>query len=70
MSENHFLYLSLLVHAFPGEHDPTDYLAQRIDKEKRIGLQLGTLGGGNHFLEVVYSEGDEQATGLVVLFAR
>ena len=44
-----------------GEHHPTDYLAERIDKEDRIAKQLGTLGGGNHFLEVVYAEGDEQA---------
>ncbi|CAL1130428.1 unnamed protein product [Cladocopium goreaui] len=42
------------------EHHPTDYLAKRIEKEPKIGLQLGTLGGGNHFLEVVYSEGDGQ----------
>lgn len=42
------------------EHHPTDYLAKRIEKESKIGLQLGTLGGGNHFLEVVYSEGDGQ----------
>ena len=45
----------------PGEHHPTKYLAERIDKEVKIGKQLGTLGGGNHFLEVVYSEGDDQA---------
>lgn len=42
------------------EHHPTDYLAERVDKEDRIAKQLGTLGGGNHFLEVVYAEGDEQ----------
>ena len=47
-----------------GEHHPTDYLAERVDKEDRIAKQLGTLGGGNHFLEVVYAEGDEQASGL------
>ena len=47
-----------------GEHHPTDYLAERIDKEAKIAKQLGTLGGGNHFLEIVYSEGDEQARGL------
>jgi len=39
-------------------------LAKRIEKEPKIGLQLGTLGGGNHFLEVVYSEGDGQALSL------
>ena len=43
-----------------GEHHPTEYLAKRLEKESKIGLQLGTLGGGNHFLEVVYSEDDEQ----------
>jgi len=42
------------------EHHPTEYLAKRLEKESKIGLQLGTLGGGNHFLEVVYSEDDEQ----------
>ena len=47
-----------------GEHHPTDYLAKRIEKESKIGLQLGTLGGGNHFLEVVYSEGDGQALSI------
>ena len=45
-----------------GEHHPTDYLSERIDKETKIAKQLGTLGGGNHFLEVVYSEGDEQVS--------
>ena len=44
-----------------GEHHPTDYLARRLDREEKIARQLGTLGGGNHFLEVVYSESDEQA---------
>eukprot|EP00930_Biecheleria_cincta_P070594 TRINITY_DN58223_c0_g1_i1.p1 TRINITY_DN58223_c0_g1~~TRINITY_DN58223_c0_g1_i1.p1 ORF type:complete len:382 (-),score=52.47 TRINITY_DN58223_c0_g1_i1:319-1380(-) len=42
------------------EHAPSDYLARRIDKEQKISRQLGTLGGGNHFIEVVFSEGDEQ----------
>ncbi|CAE7508582.1 rtcB [Symbiodinium pilosum] len=42
------------------EHHPTDYLAARLDRETKIAKQLGTLGGGNHFIEVVYSEGSEQ----------
>jgi len=42
------------------ECPPTLYLESRIEREKKIAKQLGTLGGGNHFIEVVYSEGDEQ----------
>lgn len=42
------------------ECPPTSYLETRIAKEDKIARQLGSLGGGNHFLEVVYSEGDEQ----------
>jgi len=40
------------------ECPPTPYLESMIHKQTR--LQLGTLGGGNHFIELVYSEGDEQ----------
>jgi len=42
------------------ECPPTLYLEERLARESRIAKQLGTLGGGNHFIEVVYSEGDEQ----------
>eukprot|EP00931_Biecheleriopsis_adriatica_P105525 TRINITY_DN80087_c0_g1_i1.p1 TRINITY_DN80087_c0_g1~~TRINITY_DN80087_c0_g1_i1.p1 ORF type:complete len:510 (-),score=75.23 TRINITY_DN80087_c0_g1_i1:133-1662(-) len=42
------------------ECPPTEYLGKRIEKEKKLPCQLGTLGGGNHFIEVVYSEDDEQ----------
>jgi len=42
------------------ECPPTPYLEQRLARETKIAKQLGTLGGGNHFIEVVYSEGDEQ----------
>jgi len=42
------------------ECNPTPYLERRIAEESRIAKQLGTLGGGNHFLEVVYSESDGQ----------
>lgn len=42
------------------ECPPTRYLQERLAKEPRIAKQLGSLGGGNHFIEVVYSEGDEQ----------
>ncbi|CAJ1419020.1 unnamed protein product [Effrenium voratum] len=48
------------LHNISREHHPTDYLARRLDREEKIARQLGTLGGGNHFLEVVYSESDEQ----------
>ncbi len=56
--------LKWLLYLHSGEHHPTEYLAKRLEKESKIGLQLGTLGGGNHFLEVVYSEDDEQV-GLI-----
>lgn len=47
------------------ECPPSRYLEQRIHTERKgklgkIHNQLGTLGGGNHFIEVVYSEGDQQ----------
>ena len=41
------------------EVEPTQYLKDQL-LEPRVADQLGTLGGGNHFLEVVYEEGTEQ----------
>lgn len=41
------------------EVEPTQYLKDQL-MEPRVADQLGTLGGGNHFLEVVYEEGTEQ----------
>jgi len=41
------------------EHGPTQYLEPRIFREERVANQLGTLGGGNHFLEVLYDREDE-----------
>jgi len=38
------------------EHDPTKWLRNRLDE--RHTRQLGTLGGGNHFVELVYDEED------------
>eukprot|EP00929_Paragymnodinium_shiwhaense_P060991 TRINITY_DN30444_c0_g1_i3.p1 TRINITY_DN30444_c0_g1~~TRINITY_DN30444_c0_g1_i3.p1 ORF type:complete len:550 (-),score=123.08 TRINITY_DN30444_c0_g1_i3:178-1827(-) len=42
------------------EHPPTNYLRSRLGKEDRIAKQLGTLGGGNHFIELVYAEETNQ----------
>ena len=39
--------------------EPTDYLVQQL-LLPRVTDQLGTLGGGNHFLEVVYESKQEQ----------
>ena len=41
------------------EVEPTQYLKDQL-LEPRVADQLGTLGGGNHFLEVVYEEDTEQ----------
>ena len=38
---------------------PTEYLKQQL-LLPRVTSQLGTLGGGNHFLEVVYEDKTEQ----------
>lgn len=39
--------------------EPTDYLKEQL-MLPRVTDQLGTLGGGNHFLEVVYESKNEQ----------
>lgn len=39
--------------------EPTDYLKEQL-LLPRVTDQLGTLGGGNHFLEVVYEENEQQ----------
>lgn len=39
-----------------GERPPTKRLEKEIGTKKKIPNQLGTLGGGNHFLEVVCDE--------------
>lgn len=39
--------------------EPTDYLKEQL-LLPRVTDQLGTLGGGNHFLEVVYEDKNEQ----------
>ncbi|KAL7530093.1 hypothetical protein ACHAWF_003240 [Thalassiosira exigua] len=40
------------------EHRPTDYVKNQLSLP-RVTDQLGTLGGGNHFLEIVRDEGDQ-----------
>lgn len=42
------------------ECPPSNYLEARISKEQKVTKQLGSLGGGNHFIELVYAEGDER----------
>jgi tRNA-splicing ligase RtcB (3'-phosphate/5'-hydroxy nucleic acid ligase) len=41
------------------ELHPTDYIQHRLGSDK-VTQQLGTLGGGNHFLEIVYAEDTHQ----------
>lgn len=41
------------------ECEPTDYIKQQLTNPK-VTDQLGTLGGGNHFLEVLYDENSKQ----------
>lgn len=41
------------------EHAPSPFLEHALS-EKKVANQLGTLGGGNHFLEVVYDEATNQ----------
>ena len=41
------------------EVEPTNLLKGKLT-EQRVQNQLGTLGGGNHFLEVVHDEDTEQ----------
>lgn len=42
-----------------GEFEPSEFLLGRLATPK-VADQLGTLGGGNHFLEIVYQEDTEQ----------
>merc|ERR1712232_1016643 len=37
-------------------HEPTPWLKQTLSRKHT--RQLGTLGGGNHFVELVYDEAD------------
>ena len=41
------------------EIKPTKWLAENILPLDKTKLQLGTLGGGNHFIEVVFDESDQ-----------
>lgn len=41
-------------------------LCQKHVYEQKAALSLGTLGGGNHFIEVDYAEGDEKSFFLTV----
>jgi len=41
------------------ELKPTDWIKSRVNSAK-VTKQLGTLGGGNHFMEILYAEGTEQ----------
>eukprot|EP00898_Chlorokybus_atmophyticus_P005653 jgi/Chlat1/6089/Chrsp40S05682 len=38
------------------EHEPSPWLKNEIESQPKVAKQIGTLGGGNHFLEVVYDE--------------
>eukprot|EP01024_Parvocaulis_polyphysoides_P049321 TRINITY_DN4769_c0_g3_i2.p2 TRINITY_DN4769_c0_g3~~TRINITY_DN4769_c0_g3_i2.p2 ORF type:complete len:485 (-),score=37.53 TRINITY_DN4769_c0_g3_i2:315-1643(-) len=42
------------------KHTPTKWLENQIATNVKVGAQIGTLGGGNHFLEVVYDQQHEQ----------
>lgn len=46
------------------ELPPTDYVKSQLH-ESRVTDQLGTLGGGNHFLEVVHCDRDDQVWSLL-----
>ena len=39
---------------------PTEYLQRQLKQSKKAVTQLGTLGGGNHFLELVYQQDNGQ----------
>eukprot|EP01026_Neomeris_dumetosa_P048294 TRINITY_DN4176_c0_g2_i1.p1 TRINITY_DN4176_c0_g2~~TRINITY_DN4176_c0_g2_i1.p1 ORF type:complete len:457 (-),score=60.61 TRINITY_DN4176_c0_g2_i1:348-1718(-) len=41
-------------------HRPSKWLENQIGTNVKVGAQIGTLGGGNHFLEVVYDPLDDQ----------
>ncbi|CAK0827144.1 unnamed protein product [Prorocentrum cordatum] len=58
-------WASKTIQDITAECPPSQYLERRLHAERngklgKIHNQLGTLGGGNHFIEVVYSEGDQQ----------
>ena len=38
---------------------PSEWLAQLVAGSAKVGCQLGSLGGGNHFLEVLADEGGQ-----------
>jgi tRNA-splicing ligase RtcB len=40
------------------EISPSSWLKENICESDKTLLQLGTLGGGNHFIEVVHDESD------------
>eukprot|EP01025_Chloroclados_australasicus_P004522 TRINITY_DN1112_c0_g1_i1.p2 TRINITY_DN1112_c0_g1~~TRINITY_DN1112_c0_g1_i1.p2 ORF type:complete len:330 (-),score=37.71 TRINITY_DN1112_c0_g1_i1:411-1400(-) len=42
------------------KHTPTAWLENQIANNEKVPTQIGTLGGGNHFLEIVYDVGQEQ----------
>jgi tRNA-splicing ligase RtcB len=42
------------------EHPPSKWLLNQLGTNVKPAEQLGTLGGGNHFLEVVFDESDHQ----------
>lgn len=44
-----------VVDTISAQHTPSPWLLAKIDNEK-VPRQIGTLGGGNHFLEVVHDE--------------
>eukprot|EP00581_Thalassiosira_minuscula_P004703 CAMPEP_0183747430 /NCGR_PEP_ID=MMETSP0737-20130205/67260_1 /TAXON_ID=385413 /ORGANISM="Thalassiosira miniscula, Strain CCMP1093" /LENGTH=401 /DNA_ID=CAMNT_0025983143 /DNA_START=342 /DNA_END=1547 /DNA_ORIENTATION=+ len=46
------------------EMPPTDYVMEQLHLS-RVTDQLGTLGGGNHFLEVVHDDKDDQVWSLL-----
>lgn len=39
-----------------GQHEPSKWLQNEIKSNPKVLDQLGTLGGGNHFLEILYDE--------------
>eukprot|EP00965_Chrysotila_dentata_P177278 5854534-Pleurochrysis_carterae.AAC.2 len=44
------------ISAISKEHPPSPWLRKLLSANARVARQLGTLGGGNHFLEVLYDE--------------
>lgn len=46
------------------QNTPSNWLHSKLRNEPIIELQLGTLGGGNHFLEVLYEDDKDIEDGM------